>query len=282
MYTNVAYLGEVHEDIVNNEKPLLVTAAGYYRVSEGQVKTNRPNGRGDYQLLYVGAGKLHLYENGRERTVTKGNMLLFCPGEPQIYSLFSEDKPETYWVHFTGHGAEALLDRYELPRGKSVFFTGTSLDCQWLFTQIIRELQLRRAKYEDLLNMNLRHIFLLINRFLIEGNELGSDDLDEVERATHFFNENYSKNISIKDYAQSRHMSDCWFNRIFKKVVKVTPMQYIISLRITNAIDLLENTSYNIIKIANTVGYDDPYYFSRLFHKYIGVSPSEYRKNQKK
>ena len=283
MYTNLAYLGEAHEDIVDNSKPILVTAAGYYRVHTSEViETDRPNGRGDYQLLYISAGKLHLYVDGEERIITKGNMLLFRPGETQIYNLYSADKPETYWVHFTGSDVDTLLDYYGMPKDENVFFTGTSPDYQWLFKQMIQELQLCRVNYEDLLNMNLRHIFLMINRFLKEGTELDSDALDEVERATHYFNENYNLNICIKDYANERHMSECWFNRTFKHVTKVTPMQYIIQLRMTNALNLLEHTSYNIIQVANAVGYDDAYYFSRLFKKNIGVSPTEYRKRKDK
>ena len=283
MYTNLAYLGEAHEDIVDTSKPILVTAAGYYRVHTSEViETDRPNGRGDYQLLYISTGKLHLYVDGEERIITKGNMLLFRPGETQIYNLYSADKPETYWVHFTGSDVDLLLDYYGMPKNENVFFTGTSPDYQWLFKQMIQELQLCRVNYEDLLNMNLRHIFLMINRFLKEGTELNSDALDEVERATHYFNENYNLNISIKDYANERHMSDCWFNRTFKHVTKVTPMQYIIQLRITNALNLLEHTNYNITQVANAVGYDDAYYFSRLFKKNVGVAPTEYRKRKDK
>ena len=282
MYTNLAYLGEAHEDIVDTSTPLLVTAAGYYRVHTSEViETDRPNGRGDYQLLYISSGKLHLYVDGEDRIITKGNMLLFRPGEAQLYNLYSADKPETYWVHFTGSDVDLLLDYYGMPKDENVFFTGTSPDYQWLYKQMIQELQLRRVNYEDLLNMNLRHIFLIINRFLKEGTELDSDALNEVERATHYFNENYNQNICIKDYAAERHMSDCWFNRTFKKVTKVTPIQYIISLRITSAINLLENTDHNIKQIASMVGYDDEYYFSRLFKKNTGLSPTEYRKKLK-
>jgi AraC-like DNA-binding protein len=282
MYTNSAYLGEVHEDIVDYSKPILVTAVGYYRVHTSPViKTTRPDGRGDYQLIYIGAGKLHLYENGQERIISKGNMLLFRPGQQQFYNLYAADKPETYWVHFTGSEVEALLDYYGMPKDKSVFFTGTSPDYQWLFRQMIQELQLFRANYDDLLNINLRHVFLMISRFLKERTKHDSDTLNEVERAAHFFNENYNRNISIKKYASEHHISECWFNRTFKQVIKLTPMQYIIQIRITNAINLLESTRFNIIQIANAVGYDDAYYFSRLFRKHTGVSPTEYRKRIK-
>ena len=57
-------------------------------------------------------------------------------------------------------------------------------------------------------------------------------------------------------------------------------MQYIVSLRIANAQMLLETTSYSITEIGNIVGYDNPLYFSRIFRKQKGVSPSEYRKQR--
>lgn len=279
MYTNLAYLGEAHEDIVDISKPILVTAAGYYRVHTSRViDTERPNGRGDYQLLYVAAGKAHFYFDGRERIITKGNMVLFRPGETQIYYLYASEKPETYWVHFTGADVDLLLEYYQMPKNENVFFTGTSPDYQWLFRQMIQELQLQRANYEDLLNMNLRHIFLLINRYLKEGKVIGTEMLDEIERATHYFNENYNQNIVIEEYAAEHLMTPCWFIQNFKRITKYSPMQYIISLRITNAMNLLENTEYNVTQIAATVGYDNIQYFHRLFRKHTGMTPKEYRK----
>ena len=283
MYTNLAYLGEPHEDIVDNTQPLLITAVGYYRVHTSYIiETERPNGRGDYQLLYVAAGKAHFFFNGKERIVSKGNMVLFRPGEVQMYYLYASEKPETYWVHFTGANVEMLLDYYEMPKGENVFFTGTSPDYQWLFRQMIQELQLRRVNYEDLLNMNLRHIFLMINRYLKEDTRVNSDVLNEIEKAIHFFNDNYNQTISIEDYAEEHHMSACWFIRSFKQIVKTTPMQYIVSLRITNAMNLMDNTDYNVSQVAAAVGYDNPLYFSRLFSKYTGMSPSEYKKSKNK
>ena len=57
----------------------------------------------------------------------------------------------------------------------------------------------------------------------------------------------------------------------------MTPLQYILSLRISNAQSLLETTKYNVTEIASIVGYENPLYFSRIFKKQVGLSPSEYR-----
>ena len=278
MYTNVAYIGEEHEDIVNLSKPIIVTAAGYFRLHSLKVfETVRPNGRGDYQLLYIASGKGHFYMDGQERIISKGNMILFRPGVSQMYNLYAEDKPETYWVHFTGSDVDLLLDYYQMPKNEYVFFTGTSPDYQWLFRQMIQELQLMRVNYEDLMNMNLRHIFLIINRYLKEGSNIGTEMLDEVERATHYFHENYNKTIVIEDYAKEHGLTANWFTQSFKKVTKFTPMQYILSLRITNAMNMIDNTDYNMTQIAYAVGYDNSMYFSRVFKKHTGMTPTEYK-----
>ncbi len=283
MYTNAAYLGQKHEDIVDRSKPLLVTATGYFRVhSRPVMKTDRPNGREDYQLLYVASGKIHLMSNGQEKVLSKGTMILFRPKDPQVYYQYASEKPETYWVHFTGSDVDNLLEYYGIPKNENIFFTGTAPDYQWLFRQMIQELQLHRVNYDDLLNLNLRHMFLVINRYLQEGNTIGTAMLDEVERATHYFNDHYREPIVIEDYAAERMMTANWFTQIFKKITKVTPMQYIISLRITDAMNLIDNSGLNMTQIAAAVGYDNSMYFSRLFKKHTGMTPSEYKKRNEK
>lgn len=281
MYRNVAYLGQVDEDIVDNSKPLIVTASGHRQTLSGYPsQTFRPNGRNDYQLLYVASGKVRFYFKGEEHLVSKGNMVLFRPGVPQIYSLSVADKAETYWVHFTGSDVDNILDYYQMPKDENVFFAGTKPDYQWLFNQMIQELQLRRVNFDDLLTLNLQHIFLIINRYLREKNKIGTEMLSIVEHATHYFYENYNQNIVIEDYAKKHHVTSHWFTQSFKKITKYTPMQYIISLRIANAMYLMDNTDYNMAQVAAAVGYDNPLYFSRIFKKHTGISPTDYKKKK--
>lgn len=99
-----------------------------------------------------------------------------------------------------------------------------------------------------------------------------------MDTAASYFDENYNRDINIEEYAISRGMSVSWFIRNFKKFTGTTPMQFITSIRITNSQMLLETTNYAVNEIARIVGYDNPLYFSRLFHKQKGCSPSEYRK----
>ena len=76
-------------------------------------------------------------------------------------------------------------------------------------------------------------------------------------------------------------MSVNWFIHSFKEVMNVPPMQYIVSLRIAAAKGYLENSDKNINEISNIVGYENALYFSRLFKKYTGMTPTEYKKRSK-
>lgn len=285
MYINSGYLNNSRLDFKDKTRPLVVGSCGTYHLyTRPKLPTYRPKGRIDYQLLYVAAGKAYFYFNDhgkeKETVVTAGHMILYRPKEMQKYVYYGVDQTEVYWVHFTGSNVTNILREYEIPSTDHVFYTGTSPEYQWLFRQMIQELQMCRPNYEELLTLLLRHIFLLINRQIKEGHRATSYMLEETERATRYFNEHYNLPISIDDYAQSRHISACWFIRQFKHYTGITPMQYILSIRIANAQNLLETTSYTISEIASIVGYDNPLYFSRLFKKQLGVSPKEYRKKQ--
>ena len=283
MYINVAYVDDENPNVEDLTVPVKINNCGYYRVHTGVVETPHPEGRNDYQLLYIAAGKGYFNFKGSETptVVTKGHMVLFRPREPQVYKYYAEDKTEVYWVHFTGWKIEEYLESYELPKEENVFFTGISPDYPWIYNQIIREMQLKRANYDDIIKLFLHHILLTINRYIKESQQTKSDTINDIERAVHYFNENYTKPISIEQYAEEHLMSVNWFIHEFKSVMKVPPMQYITSLRIAAAKGYLENSVKSVSEIAAVVGYDNALYFSRIFKKRTGMTPKEYRGMQK-
>lgn len=283
MYINSAYLGKKHEIIVNTDAPLIITAVGHYRVyTKERIKTYRKDGRADYQLLYIADGKLQLLVNGKQQAAQKGNMILFRPGEPQMYEFYAKDKPEIYWVHFTGNNVNRILEYYNIKSVTNVFFTGISGNYGWVFNQMIQELQLKRTNFPDMLSLYLRQLLLWINRNHEEEIKISASSVSDIEKALQYFNKNYYLPIEIEKYASEHGMTPCYFIRIFKKFVKTSPMQYIVSLRINSAINQLDNTDSSISKIAESVGYEDAHYFSRLFRRHVGMSPSAYRKKDKK
>lgn len=281
MYTNNAYLNNSTRDIKDKSKPLIVTSCGTYHLfSRPKLPTWRPRGRLDFQLLYIASGKAHFHFDGKEKIVTAGHMVLYRPKEPQKYEYYGEDQTEVYWVHFTGGNVTNMLRSYGLTDDKTVFYCGSDIEYQNLFRAMIYELQMCRDNYAEMLEMYLKQIFILLQRFFKTTAKVDNTRLaEEIDKATKYFNEHYSEEICIDEYAKSHNMSTSWFIRNFKQYTGFTPLQYILNKRIYNAEALLLNSPYNVTEIAYIVGYDNPLYFSRIFKKMKGVSPSEYRKN---
>lgn len=283
MYTNSAYLNNSRMHFKDKSRPLIVGSCGTYRLyTRPKLPTYRPRGRLDYQLLYITAGKAHFHFDGKEEIVTAGHMVLYRPKEVQKYEYYAEEQTEVYWVHFTGSDVKNILRKYGISDSTRVFYIGSALEYQNLFRMMIQELQMCREDYQELLSMMLRHMFILIHRQLNGKKKIDNGFItEEIDVAINYFNEHYNEDISIEEYAACRHMSTSWFIRNFKKYTGSTPMQYILSIRISNAESLLEATEYNVTEISSIVGYENPLYFSRIFKKMKGISPTEYRKRIK-
>ncbi|MFD2668386.1 helix-turn-helix domain-containing protein [Listeria grayi] len=82
----------------------------------------------------------------------------------------------------------------------------------------------------------------------------------------------------MKELTYQLNISQSYLSSIFKKYTQTSPIEYFIQLKIDQACKFMKLTDMKIYEIAKKVGYEDPYYFSRLFKKYMGLSPKVYRK----
>lgn len=276
MYTYTGYLFDTDLEVADTKLPLLVTCCGIYRLlTRKSYSTARPNGRKDYQLLYVHSGRAFFYCKGQTLEASAGDMVLYRPGEEQRYRYFLADSPEICWIHFAGKEAEALLEEIGFS-GISLLSCGTAPNYYDIFRQIIRELLMKRPCHGELSTLLLRQLFAAIHRYRLEADS-GQSRYEEMDEAVRYFNEYFSRDINIREYAESLPMSVCWFIRSFKRCMGMTPLQYIASIRINKAKELLKNTDYTVQEIGAIVGYENPLYFSRIFKKAEGMPPSRYR-----
>jgi AraC-like DNA-binding protein len=93
-----------------------------------------------------------------------------------------------------------------------------------------------------------------------------------------FMDTHYHLNPPLEELASKMGMAPEYFHRQFKKLFTTTPHEYMFKRRISKARNLLKKTNLQIQEIAQECGYDNPFYFSRIFTKQLGISPTEYRK----
>ena len=93
----------------------------------------------------------------------------------------------------------------------------------------------------------------------------------------YYIDRNYKKDISAKDVAGILGYSDVYFSKVFKQLFDDNFINYLTKIRIDRAKVLLKDVSFNIKEIGKSVGYADSNYFTKVFKRSIGISPSEYR-----
>lgn len=280
MYANSAYLHKIESGYADETKPLFITCCGTYHLRTlPHFRTIRPNGRCDFQLLYVASGKVYFYLDEKEYIAQTGHMILYKPHEEQNYVYYGTDQTQVYWIHFTGNDVENILKSYDIPLQEPSFYVGNSIIYETAFKEIMKEIQNQNLGFEQMTILYFKQLLLQAQRGRTEYQHFSNHSMmQEIEQAKNYFHDHYQERISIEDYAHSKNISTCWFIRSFRTLTGSTPLQYIHSIRLNNAKTLLEYTQYNITEVASLVGFDDPLYFSHLFKKHMGISPSEYRK----
>lgn len=92
-----------------------------------------------------------------------------------------------------------------------------------------------------------------------------------------FIEQYYMKDISLEKISRNMYLSPVYISRIFKEEMGDSPINYLIKVRLSRALELLDDPGMSVKAVARSVGYGDAYHFSKLFKKYYGSSPSKYR-----
>ena len=128
-----------------------------------------------------------------------------------------------------------------------------------------------------LIQAYLQAIFLNIKRNILENR--GRRDI--VDQAVCYMKEHYHEDLTIEKLAKMLYVNPTYLSRLFKKKMQMGPMQYLIQVRVREAQKLLSKTEIGVNDIAGKVGIPDSKYFSRIFKKVTGSTPSAYRKTSK-
>jgi len=145
---------------------------------------------------------------------------------------------------------------------------------------------LTRQKLEEIFYRLLERLFL-VNKYVmaeIEGiaalkHTTRLEIFRRLESARDFIHSNFNREIELKEIASAACLSPFHFLRLFKELFHETPHQYLNRYRMKKARNLLLNTKFSITDITMDVGFESNSHFSRLFQRYFGMSPKNFRKN---
>ena len=109
------------------------------------------------------------------------------------------------------------------------------------------------------------------------GNAKEKQSESVMEKAKEYIRQNYQKDLTLDEVSKVVDISPYYFSKLFKQETGENFIEYLTKVRMKNAEELLKDSDYSIKEICAASGYSDPNYFSRIFKKYEGVTPSEYR-----
>lgn len=261
-----------------------VTHIGYFPKARYHYRL-RPKGCEDDILFYCLQGKGY-YAIGGVRYELKANQYVIIPATVETLSYWADqDDPWTiYWVHFTGEKMGVInrvlgigADNYPV----YIPYNETGLKIwEMIYESLSMGYSIENMMHASLCLSHLLATFLYPQKYIPAP--LNTNDESIVERTIEYMKANIDKKLTIDDMAGLNNMSLSHFSKLFRLSTGMPPIDYFIHLKMQRACHLLYTTDLRIKQIATVLGYEDSYYFSRLFKKSNNVSPEEYRASVKK
>ena len=254
---------------------LFMQGVGFYPKAQGHQMTRQNHE--DHLLLYCNGGKGWVQSGREEQPVNKGDLVVLPQGVAHHYRADDQDPWNLYWVHFSGSKSQAYVDHLALPSPTLLVHVGPHPK---LIADFEALLSVRATGYNmnafihgaQVLKQMLTFLALLTtSRVRQSGHFL---DLQSIQA---FMEEHLQGEIDLDALAAQANLSKFHFSKRYKALTGYSPIQHFIHLKIERACYLLDVSEQSIGDVALALGYEDAHYFSRLFRKVTGVSPSQYR-----
>ena len=232
------------------------------------------------ELFYVVDGKGEFNIQGQRFPVKPNDFVIINP-QVEHTELSSPDEPLEYIVlGINGLSFSNLTPVSEGGHPFSFFnLRDEQKDILRYLNAMVQEATSQSMSYE-LVCHNLLEI-LLIKILRHQHFDL---EVDKQSKATkdisfikHYLETYYHESIQLEDLASMTHLSRFYISHSFKKEIGMSPMEYLIDIRIKESKILLRTTNYSISQVADIVGFTTPTYFSKQFRKSTGISPTDYR-----
>lgn len=246
----------------------------FYNVSEGIIPNvsypKKKFGRKSDAFIYIVEGSMRYRFDDREFVAKAGDILFLSSG-----SFYAMEKMGSHYRYICADFS------FVMPSGTSLqsdtFPTQNQKHIESLFRRMRENWILQKpCATEDCMSV-LYSIYAELLR-LDSSSYVPLSKRRLLENAVVYITEHLSDELlSIPEIASSVNMSESYFRRLFYEVYAVSPVQYINTLRINHAKELIRCTNESFTSIAAQVGFSNVYYFSRMFKKKAGCTPSEYR-----
>lgn len=239
------------------------------------------------EISIVLEGQANYTIEEQEFQLNAGQIMLFNPG-----THHGEEQRTGTYSHQLHIGLTNIsldgLKRNHLPTKKAILNLG---EYQWEFLdkawRLVKEYSEEQPEFQLMVKALIIEMLVLILRSLekVQDNTVTLALSKNAKRkqylvnhATYYLENHHTQEITLEQLADTLYVSPTYLSKVFKESTGMSPINYLIQVRLKHAKELLANEQLTIREISQAVGYQDAYHFSKLFKKYYGVSPSQLAK----
>jgi AraC-like DNA-binding protein len=262
-------------------KHLHIHSIGFYPKAKDHY-TYRKKGLPENFLFYCVDGHGWYELEGQRHEIGPNEFFILPQNVEHAYGNDPEHPWSIYWIHFGGEGLAAFNETLAVQRHFKPFLIKNNVQTISVFTKIYKALQLGYS-IDNLLfaNMCLSHFLTLFIYNSRHYETVESENPDCVDGAILYMQQHIDENISLNELSKHYNYSVSRFSNLFRQKTGYAPIDYFLQMKMQKACQQLDFTTHSIKYIAFSMGFDDPYYFSKRFKTIIGVSPKKYRSMKK-
>lgn len=233
-------------------------------------------------MHFVQFGRGTLVVRGEKYTLSRGDVFLLYKNQAYEYYPDSVDPWSYTWVDFDATDTEGLFERCGFTVQKPYIHINDFAEIMDLLKRLYESYDAGELQY-----LNCSAYFLLLLSKLIKNADKSivpatreKAKYRRVREILTYINNNYRMELSVHKIAFDNCLSVSRMMALFAEVVGMSPVVYVNRYRISAACEMLAGSNVTIAEVANAVGINDQLYFTRVFKKFKGVSPRQYRANK--
>lgn len=234
-------------------------------LGQDQNEIRRPNGTTFHHFLYVSRGEGLFNFNGKKKILTAGTAVFLQKEFPVDYGPVSGEF-KTSWITFDGDGTNSIFQYFNVPEYAILNHNGFEAKIEDVHKLVERNVpwEALSAKTYDL----VMDFFALLKK---------QTQPPLLEKAKAFMGKHFRDDLSVETIARSIGISQSLLFRLFQAEERTTPMEYLRSVRIEKAGQMLTEGSAKVCDIATACGFSNTAYFCKVFKAQTGDSPTAYR-----
>jgi hypothetical protein len=242
-------------------------------------RIERPRGLDECILIFCIRGKGWAEIDGRRFTIAAGEVLFIPANKPHAYGADDDDPWSIHWAHFAGTAAASYASLLPIHEYVLSIPSADAKEIARLFRESYRLASTGLTERTVLLvSHTLRYVlgllFFQTGRRLVGGSLTIAHDLT---KSIEFMRANVARSLTLQELSRQAGLSPTRFSALFREQTGSSPVDHHIRLRMQAACHYLDTSALSVKEVAAKLGYDDPYYFSRIFQKILGCSPLAYR-----